>query len=236
LSDIAVLQITDTFSNERRMPLTFGNSSLLQVGQQVAAIGNPFGLKNFMTEGIISGIGVVLPPNSTSNVIVTDVPLNPGSMGGPLLNMQGQVVGINTAILSSTGEFSGISYAIPSNTIIKEVPTIIHTGTYYHPWLGISGGAVTPDIAQSVGLPRNYKGVVVASVQSGSPAEKAGIEGTTQNPNPILGDIITAIDGHPLKSMDDLINYIDLIKNPSANCEQTWPNNEYQYNFNKIND
>ena len=86
-----------------------------------------------------------------------------------------------TAINSATGEFSGIGFAVPSNMIIKEVPTIIQTGTYNHPWLGISGGAITPDIAQAAGLPRNDKGVVISSVQAGSPAEKAGLQGVTQN-------------------------------------------------------
>ena len=116
---------------------------------------------------------------STLGAIQTDAPINPGNSGGPLLNMQGQVVGINTAINSATGEFSGIGFAVPSNMIIREFPTIIQSGTYNHPWLGIAGGAITPDIAQSAGLQLNYKGVVVSSVQSGSPAEKAGLQGVT---------------------------------------------------------
>jgi S1-C subfamily serine protease len=138
--------------------------------------------------------------------------------------MLGQVVGINTAINSATGEFSGIGFAVPSNMIIKEVPTIIQTGTYNHPWLGIAGGAVTPDVAQSAGLPLNYKGVVVSSIQSGSPAEKAGLQGITKNDfsnTQSVGDIITAIDGHPLKSIDDLINYIGLHKSIGDNLVLT---------------
>ncbi len=227
-SDIAVLQITDNFSPENLVPLPIVNSSSLQVGQQVIAIGNPFGLSDTMTTGIVSQTGRLLPnPDtgfSTPGAIQTDAPINPGNSGGPLLNMLGQVVGINTAINSATGEFSGIGFAVPSNMIIKEVPTIIQTGAYNHPWLGIAGGAVTPDIAQSAGLPRNGKGVIVGSVQSGSPAEKAGIQGTTQNDfsnAQNLGDIITAIDGHPLKSIDDLINYIDLHKSIGDNVALT---------------
>jgi S1-C subfamily serine protease len=222
-SDIAVLQITDNFSPENLVPLPIVNASYLQVGQQVIAIGNPFGLSDTMTTGIVSQTGRLLPnPDtgfSTPGAIQTDAPINPGNSGGPLLNMQGEVVGINTAINSATGEFSGIGFAVPSNMIIKEVPTIIQTGTYNHPWLGIAGGAVAPDVAQAAGLPRNEKGVIVGSVQTGSPAEKAGIQATTQRERESvfsnaqnLGDIITAIDGHPLKSIDDLINYIDLHK------------------------
>jgi S1-C subfamily serine protease len=215
-SDIAVLQITDNFSPENLVPLPIVNSSSLQVGQQVIAIGNPFGLSDTMTTGIVSQTGRLLPnPDtgfSTPGAIQTDAAINPGNSGGPLLNMQGQVVGINTAINSATGEFSGIGFAVPSNMIIKEVPTIIHTGTYNHPWIGIVGAGLTPDIAQGAGLPRNSKGVVVASIQSRSPAEKAGLQGITQNNSSNIqkvGDIITGVDGRHLRSMDDLISYID---------------------------
>jgi S1-C subfamily serine protease len=227
-SDIAVLQITDNFSPENLVPLPIVNSSSLQVGQQVIAIGNPFGLSDTMTTGIVSQVGRLLPnPETrftTPGAIQTDAPINPGNSGGPLLNMLGQVVGINTAINSATGEFSGIGFAVPSNMIIKEVPTIIQTGTYNHPWLGIAGGAVTPDVAQAAGLPLNYKGVVVSSIQSSSPAEKAGLQGITQNDSSNtqkVGDIITGVDGRHLRSMDDLISYIDLHKSIGDNVVLT---------------
>src|SRR5215472_15665590 len=215
-SDIAVLQITDNFSSENLVPLPIVNSSSLQVGQQVIAIGNPFGLSDTMTTGIVSQM-VRLIPNpetgfSTPNAIQTDAPINPGNSGGPLLNMQGQVIGINTAINSATGEFSGIGFAVPSNMIIKEVPTIIKTGSYNHPWLGIAGSTITPDMAQSASLPRNFKGVVVASIEGRSPAERAGVHGLNQNNSSNtqkVGDIITGIDGRHLRSIDDLISYID---------------------------
>jgi S1-C subfamily serine protease len=217
--DIAILKIMDNFSPENLVPLTIANSSALQVGEQVIAIGNPFGLSDTMTTGIISQKGRLLTnPDtgfSTPAAIQTDAPINPGNSGGPLLNMQGQVIGINTAINSRTGDFSGIGFAVPSNMIIKEVPTIIRTGTYNHPWLGITGGTITADLAQNAGLPRNYKGVVVGSVQGGSPAAKAGLEEITQknfSNTQTVGDIITKIDGHSLNSIDDLINYIDLHK------------------------
>jgi S1-C subfamily serine protease len=236
-SDIAILQITDNiiFSGEEKdvRPLAIANSSNLEVGQQVIAIGNPFGLSDSMTTGIISQMQRLLPadPNtagggfSIPNTIQTDATINPGNSGGPLLNMQGQVIGMNTAISSSTGEFAGVGFAIPSNTITRIVPALLQKGTYSHPWLGISGISITPDIAQSIGLPRNYKGVVVGSVEADGPADKAGLKGaiittTTSssssgaNPSPDDitkggGDIITAIDGHPVKRIDDVISYIE---------------------------
>jgi S1-C subfamily serine protease len=170
-----------------------------------------------MRTGIISQMGRLLPnPDtrfSTPGTIQADAAINPGNSGGPLLNMLGQIIGINTAINSATGGFSGIGFAAPSNMIIKEVPTIIQTGTYKHPWLGIAGSTITPDLAQGAGLPRNSKGVVVSSIQSRSPAEKAGLQGLTQTNSSNtqkVGDIITRIDGHHLRSIDDLISYIDL--------------------------
>jgi S1-C subfamily serine protease len=223
-SDIAILQITDNFSPENLVPLPIVNSSSIQVGQQVIAIGNPFGLSDTMTTGIVSQKGRLIPnPDtgfSTPDAIQTDAPINPGNSGGPLLNMQGQVIGINTAINSATGEFSGIGFAVPSDVIIKELPTLIKTGSYSHPWIGISGGAITPEVAQSAGLPRNYKGVVVGSVQDGSPAQKAGLQGLIQNDvsnSQEVGDIITGVDGHPVRSIDDLITYIDMHKSVGDN-------------------
>ena len=169
-----------------------------------------------MTTGIVSQMGRLLPnPETrfaTPGAIQTDAPINPGNSGGPLLNMLGQVVGINTAINSATGEFSGIGFAVPSNMIIKEIPTIIKTGTYNNPWIGIGGAGLAPDIAQSAGLPRNSKGVIVASIQSRSPVEKTGLQGITLNNSSNtqkVGDIITGIDGRHMRSIDDLISYID---------------------------
>jgi S1-C subfamily serine protease len=240
-SDIAVIQITDDFSAENVVPLIIANSSSLQVGQQIVAIGNPFGLSDTMTTGIVSQMGRLLPnPGtgfSTPNTIQTDAAINPGNSGGPLLNMQGQVVGTNTAISSATGEFSGIGFAIPSNTIIREVEGLIKNGCYGHAWLGIAGGVITPDIAQSAGLPRNFKGVVIGSVQSGGPAEKAGLHGVTQNDisnTPQLGDIITGIDGHPLRSIDDLISYIDVHKSVGDNVMLTVNRHDQIMNLNLV--
>ena len=211
-TDLAVLQIVDNFSNERLNPLTVGNSSLLQVGQEVAAIGNPFGLQNLMTQGIISGLRVLLPSNQTGfsipDVIVTDVRLNPGNSGGPLLNMRGEIIGINTAI-AYANQFSELSYSISSNIIKKIVPQLIAHGTYIHPWLGVTGVSLSPDVERSSRLPMNYKGVIISSVQTGSPAAKANLQPTTVKH---IGDIIIAIDGHPVKRFEDIINYLESTK------------------------
>lgn len=218
-SDLAVLQITDNFSEEKVVPLPTANSSNVGTGEQVIAIGNPFGLSGTITSGIVSQLGRLLPNPDTGfsipNTIQTDAAINPGNSGGPLLNVIGQVIGMNTAIFSRTGAYSGIGFAIPSNTIAKEVPFLVKNGTYVHPWLGISGGKLSPDMAKAAGLPTNYKGVVVGSVMAGSPAEKSGLLGVTQDANGVahLGDIITAVDGHPTKQIDDIINYIDTQKN-----------------------
>jgi S1-C subfamily serine protease len=243
-SDVAVLQITDNnYSSAEKMgvPLVLANSSKLQVGEQIIAIGNPFGLSDTMTTGIVSQIGRLLPNQDTGfsipNGIQTDAAINPGNSGGPLLNMQGQVVGMNTAILSGTGGFSGLGFAIPSNIIIRIVPTLIQKGSYDHPWLGISGGSMTADVAQSAGLPVNYKGVVVSSVQSGSPADKAGLKGTTRDimgPNTHIGDIITAIDGHSVKRIDDIINYIEMHKSVGSNVKLTINRNGQTKDLNAV--
>ncbi|HET7390076.1 MAG TPA: trypsin-like peptidase domain-containing protein, partial [Nitrososphaeraceae archaeon] len=227
-ADLAILQITDNFSEEKVVPLPIANSSNIRTAEPVISIGNPFGLSGTITTGIISAQGRLLPNPDTGfsipNTIQTDAAINPGNSGGPLLNIQGQVIGMNTAIFSRTGSYSGIGFAIPSNTIAKEVPLIIKNGTYTHPWLGIAGGSTTPEIAQNASLPRNYKGVVIGSVQPGSPADKAGLQATTQDmsgSNTHIGDIITAVDGHPTKQIDNIINYIESHKNVGDNVKLT---------------
>ena len=132
-------------------PLALGDSSKLQVGESITAIGNPFGLSGSMTSGIISQMGRLLPSDSgysIPDVIQTDAAINPGNSGGPLINMKGEVVGINTAIQSVTGEFSGIGFAVPSNTVKKIVPVLIEDGEFKHPWMGISGTDVDPELAE----------------------------------------------------------------------------------------
>ena len=214
-NDIAVIQIIDDFSDESLTPITFGDSSQLQVGQQVIAIGNPFGLSDTMTHGIISQVGRLLPNENLGfnipDVIQVDAPINPGNSGGPLLNIQGEIIGMNTAINTNTGEFSGVGFAIPSNSIQRIVPQLIKNGTYAHPWLGIAGTSMSPDVALANGLARNYKGVVVDQVVKDGPAYKAGLVSATLDNNniPHGGDIITAVDGHPIKTIYDVIAYVD---------------------------
>lgn len=213
-NDIAVLQITDDFSEEHVVPLQLGDSSTLEVGQQIIAIGNPYGLSNTMTTGIISQVGRLLPNResgfSIPNVIQTDAAINPGNSGGPMLDLQGRVIGINTAIQSNTGEFAGIGFAVPANTIKRVVPVLIEKGKYEHPWLGVSGVSVSPEIAKQLGMPKNFKGVFVTGIVDGGPAQKAGLQEATYNAKGDLksGDVIVSLDGQQIRDMDDLIVYI----------------------------
>jgi S1-C subfamily serine protease len=214
-NDIAVIQITDNFSDETLVLLPLGNSSSLEVGQQVIAIGNPFGLSDSMTTGIVSALGRLLPNQnvgfSIPDIIQVDAAINPGNSGGPLLNTRGEVVGINSAISTSTGEFSGVGFAIPSDTVKRIVPVLIKNGVYQHPYLGIAGRSMDPDVTLANSLPRNFKGVMVEKVVPGGPADKAGLVAATLDDNniPHGGDIITAIDGHQTKTINDVIAYLD---------------------------
>jgi S1-C subfamily serine protease len=215
-SDIAVLQIIENITQPLN-PLVIGNSSNVVIGDPVIAIGNPFGLSGTITTGIVSGIGRLLPAAaglgfSIPNAIQTDAPINPGSSGGPLLNMQGQVVGINTAGISSSTGFSGIAFAIPSSTITRIVPTLIEKGNYTHSYIGLSGATLTSDLTKTINnLPPNFKGIYIDSITKDGPADKAGIHGSTtdQYSKKHGGDIITAIDGHTVTKIDDLISYIE---------------------------
>jgi S1-C subfamily serine protease len=219
-SDIAVLQISQNASQPQRQlssylkPLVLGNSSNLEVADTVIAIGNPFGLSDAMTTGIVSGIGRSIPISvggfSIPNAIQTDARVNPGDSGGPLFDTRGEVIGMNTAILSGTDKLSGIGFAIPSNTITKIVPTLIEKGYYPHPYLGLLFGTLTSDLAQANGIPLNIKGVYVDRITQNGPADKAGIHGSTtdQYLKKHLGDIIIAADGHKVIKHDDLLNYI----------------------------
>ncbi|SMH72415.1 S1C family serine protease [Candidatus Nitrosotalea okcheonensis] len=216
-NDIAVIHIIDNFTGENLAPLVLANSSQLEVGQGVAAIGNPYGLSDTMTHGIISQMGRLLNEQSAGgfsipDVIQTDAAINPGNSGGPLLDMRGEVIGMNTAIRTISGAFSGIGFAIPSNDISRIVPYLIKDGSYKHPWLGITGTSVNPEFAKLHGLPRNYHGVVVEQIVKDSPAQKAGLVGANVDQNNNVtnkSDIIIAVDGHPVKTIYDIISYMD---------------------------
>ena len=212
--DIAVVKVNP--SNTYIQPIKIGDSSKLKVGEKIAAIGNPFGLSGSMTSGIVSQIGRLLPQESgysIPDVIQTDAAINPGNSGGPLINMKGEVVGINTAIQSATGEFSGIGFAVPSNTVKKVVPILIEKGEFTHPWMGISGTDVDPELAEVRGL-NSSKGFLVVSVIEGSPAEQAGLLGVTETKEidgrefAMDGDIITSIDGKTVRKISDILVHL----------------------------
>lgn len=213
-SDIAVLEITDR-ADVGFYPLEFADSSEVKVGDLALAIGNPFGLRNTMTSGIISYTGRLLPnPEigfSIPDIIQTDAAINPGNSGGPLLNYEGKIIGMNTAIQSKNGEFSGIGFAIPSNTLKRIVPVLVNTGVYVHPWLGISGVSITPDIAEKLDIERNSKGVAVMDVVKDSAADKGGLKPALFDSKQNLrsADIITEFDGKEIHNMDELISSIE---------------------------
>ncbi|MFB5598497.1 MAG: S1C family serine protease [Nitrosopumilaceae archaeon] len=214
-TDLAVIKIEP--NGVFLQPLPIGDSSKLKVGEQIAAIGNPFGLSGSMTAGIVSQMGRLLPSQdsgfSIPDVIQTDAAINPGNSGGPLLNMRGEVVGINTAIQSATGEFSGVGFAIPSQTIVKIVPTLIQDGEYHHPWLGISGRDIDPDLANVIGL-ADARGFLIVTVVENSPAAKAGLHGSTETKEvngisyQIGGDVILSVDGITVRQIDDILIHL----------------------------
>ena len=213
-NDIAVLQLTDNYSDESLTPVSFADSSKIKVGEQVIAIGNPFGLSNTMTTGIVSQIGRLLPNQelgfSIPNIIQTDAAINPGNSGGPLLDHAGNLIGMNTAIQSNVGEFAGVGFAVPSNTIKKVVPALIEKGEFDHPWLGISGTTLTPKLAEKFNLPKNFRGAVINDIVKDGPAGKAGLKGALYSSNGEIAsaDIVTSIDNVPVKRIDDIISYV----------------------------
>jgi len=217
-TDIAVIKVNADLS--LLQPVLLGDSSSLKVGEQVAAIGNPFGLSGSLTSGIVSQLGRLLPSDagySIPDVIQTDAAINPGNSGGPLLNMMGGVVGINTAIQSTTGEFTGVGFAIPSQTIAKIVPTLIEKGEYKHPWIGISGRDIVPDMAKILKL-KDAVGFLIVTVVEDSPASKAGLIGSEKTilvegvNYPIGGDVILAVDGIDVRKIDDILIHLQRAK------------------------
>ena len=201
-------------------PLPIGDSSNLKVGEQITAIGNPFGLSGSMTSGIVSQLGRLLPSGagySIPDVIQTDAAINPGNSGGPLLNMRGEIVGINTAIQSATGEFTGVGFSIPSQTVAKIVPTLIEEGEYNHPWIGISGRDIDPDMANVLNL-KDAVGFLVITVVDDSPAFEAGLIGSDKTIEvegisyPMGGDIILSVDGIEVRKIDDILIHLQRAK------------------------
>jgi S1-C subfamily serine protease len=234
-SDLAVLKVEEDVPRDKLVPLPLGNSSTLKIGQPVAAVGNPFGLSGSITEGIISGLGRSLPSSvpqdptipqldvpslpappafSIPDIIQTDAAINPGNSGGPLLNTRGEVIGINTAIFSNTGSYSGVGFAIPSNMIQKVVPSLITTGSYTHPYIGITGLDITPEIAEAMGL-QEARGFLVTEVTAEGPAAEAGIQGgdlladINGREIELGGDVILEIDNKTVRKIDDILTYLE---------------------------
>lgn len=229
-SDIAVLEITEDDFQKQIPPLKAANSSALQVGEQVIAIGNPFGLSGTLTSGVISQMGRVLPNDITgysiSNIIQTDAAINPGNSGGPLLNSKGELVGMNTAIFSNTGVYSGVGFAIPSNMVQKVVSSLLINGSYEHPYMGISGISLSPEISNASQL-NDTKGILVVDITADSPADKAGIRGgdvlssVDGQDMRLGGDVIVAVDNQTVRVMEDLLSYLEEQKAVGDNIELT---------------
>jgi len=213
-NDLAVIKIEAPA--EKLKPLPLGDSQKLQVGQKVLAIGNPFGLGLTLTTGIISSLGRNIRSEvgtMIEDLIQTDASINPGNSGGPLLNSEGEIIGINTAIISPTGASVGIGFAIPVNTAKRITPQLIAKGYVIYPWAGASVQPLFPELAQALKL-KAERGAMVIEVTPGGPAEKAGLRGGNrqlQVGNVVItvgGDVITRIDQSEVKDADDLIKHI----------------------------
>lgn len=220
-SDLAVIRV-DLSANQLH-PVQMGDSDQLRVGQLAIAIGNPFGLEGTMTVGIVSALGRSLPASdgltagavySIPNVIQTDAPINPGNSGGVLLNDVGEVIGVTAAIESPVRANAGVGFVIPASIVQQVVPELISNGTYSHPYLGISGISLFPDLAEAMDLDRNQRGAMVAEVVPDGPADKAGLQGSGEQVSidsmeiGVGGDVIISIDSQAINGMDDLIAYL----------------------------
>jgi serine protease Do len=220
-SDLAVLLVSVPAGQLH--PVTMADSTKAKAGQVAIAIGTPFGEQNTLTTGVISALGRTLPANDSTasgasytipDVIQTDAPINPGNSGGVLLDIQGHVIGVTAAIESPVQSSSGIGFAIPSAIVQKDVPVLIKAGTFVHSWLGISGTSLTPDLAKAMNLSQDQRGALVVQVVSGSPADAAGILGSSKSvtilgqQTQVGGDVFVALDGQPVKTFDDVTAYL----------------------------
>jgi S1-C subfamily serine protease len=213
-NDLAVIKIDAPRARLTVIPM--GDSSTLEVGQKVLAIGNPFGLGQTLTTGIISSLGRSIRSEAGSlieDVIQTDAAINPGNSGGPLLDSEGKIIGINSAIISPTGASVGIGFAIPVNTAKRILPELIQKGYVSYPWIGASVFPLIPEFAKSLGL-KVERGAMIIEVVQGGPADKAGLRGGDRQVQvgnvllPVGGDVITEFDGEKVASGDELIRMI----------------------------
>lgn len=211
-TDLAVLKV----DKDGLDPLELENSSNVEVMQDAIAIGNPFGLRSSATKGVISAKGRTIRVEkgfSIPNVLQTDAAINPGNSGGPLLNRQGEVVGVNTAIDTQTGTFSGVGFAVPSNTVERVIPELISEGEYEHPYLGVRGLTVNSDIAEEMEL-ENNTGFLITEIPNETAAAKAGLrggqyQGSIRGQNVMLGgDVIVGINGTKVRGLQDVLTYL----------------------------
>ena len=215
-ADLAVIKVEADAS--RLHPVRMGDSDQLFVGQRAIAIGNPFGQEWTMTTGIVSALGRTMPsgnsPYSIPEMIQTDAAINPGNSGGPLLNAQGEVIGVTTMIMSGSRSSAGVGFAVPVNIVRLVVPALIEEGQYVYSWLGMQGTELSLDLIESTNLPSDIRGVLVVSVVQGGPCEQAGLRGSQNTvvvdgaQLAVGGDVITAIDGRQATSMEDIIVYL----------------------------
>ena len=220
-SDLAVLKVD--VDADKLQPVRLADSAEVKVGQIAVAIGNPFGLENTMTIGFVSALGRLLPAGSQTaqtpqysipDIIQTDAAINPGNSGGVLVDSQGRVIGVTAAIESPVRANSGVGFVIPSNIVAMVVPALIKDGTFVHTWLGISGTALTPELAKPMNLDTAQRGALVVEVSPDSPANKAGLHGSDRTITldgekvKVGGDVIVAIDGKPIQAIDDVIAYL----------------------------
>jgi S1-C subfamily serine protease len=220
-SDLAVIKVD--VPAQDLIPIQLAQSGSTKVGQLAIAIGNPFGLEGTMTVGIVSALGRSIrasdgftagPVYNIPNVIQTDAPINPGNSGGVLLNASGELIGVTTAIESPVRANAGIGFVIPTSIVERVVPELIENGSFAHPFLGITGISLFPDLAEAMDLDKEQRGAMVAEVVPDGPADKAGLQGSDSETSVegvsmgVGGDVIVAINNEAVQDMDDLIAYL----------------------------
>ena len=239
-SDLAILKVD---SNEKTLiPLNLGDSTNVKVGNHTIVIGSPFGQEFSMSSGIVSAIKRTVPSQnamfSIPNVIQTDAAINPGNSGGPVMDIDGNVIGINSQIMSRTGGSQGVGFAIPINSVKKIIPTLIRGEKFEYPYIGITGMDLNANLKNALKIDLNVKGVMVVDVVKGSPADLGGLLGYTgtvsdnNNSYPSGGDILTAINTIPIKSMGDLLTILFSNHSPGDSVTFTILRNSNQLDLN----